>query len=81
MSKQLILITAPFNCGYCKTAEKELPSLCESKGWDLIKMEDDPKDSVGANTYPTIMFRVNNKMVDTLNGYQKNEIEKNLKKY
>ena len=24
MSKQLILITAPFNCGYCKKAQEEL---------------------------------------------------------
>ena len=29
MSKQLILITAPFNCGYCETAKKELPSLVQ----------------------------------------------------
>ena len=40
-NKQLILITAPFNCGYCKTAKKELPSLCESKGWELIEIEDE----------------------------------------
>ena len=41
MSKQLILITAPFNCGYCKKAQEELPTLCESKGWELIEIEDD----------------------------------------
>ena len=81
-NKQLILITAPFNCGYCKTAQKELPALCESKGWELIEMEDDPKDSVGADTFPTIMFRVNDKMVDTIVGYGgKENISKKLNKY
>ena len=39
MSKQLILITAPFNCGYCKRAQEELPTLCENKGWELIEIE------------------------------------------
>ena len=82
MSKQLILITAPFNCGYCKTAQKELPSLCESKGWKLVEMEDDPKDSVGADTYPTLMVRVNDKMVDTITGYSgKSQIETKLNLY
>ena len=46
MSKQLILITAPFNCGYCKTAQKELPALCESKGWELIEMENEQDDDI-----------------------------------
>ena len=36
MSKQLILITAPFNCGFCKKAQTELPKLCESTGWELV---------------------------------------------
>tara|TARA_A100001201_G_scaffold124550_2_gene108644 strand:+ start:101 stop:352 length:252 start_codon:yes stop_codon:yes gene_type:complete len=83
MSKQLILITAPFNCGYCKTAQKELPSLCESKGWELIEMENEQDDdSLPVNTYPTIMFRVDNKMVDTMTGYGgKEKIEEKLNSY
>ena len=81
-NKQLILITAPFNCGYCARAQAELPALCESKGWELIEMEDDPKDSVGADTFPTIMFRVNDKMVDTITGYPgKESVENTLKSY
>ena len=39
--KQLILITAPFNCGFCKRAQNELPELCESKGWELIEFENE----------------------------------------
>tara|TARA_B100000287_G_scaffold369093_1_gene365752 strand:- start:547 stop:798 length:252 start_codon:yes stop_codon:yes gene_type:complete len=83
MSKQLILITAPFNCSYCKKAEKELPALCESKGWELIKMEDESGDSgFPVDTYPTIMLRTNNKMVDTITGYPgKESVENTLKSY
>ena len=41
MSKQLILITAPFNCGHCARAIKELPSICEEKGWEFIEMKNE----------------------------------------
>tara|TARA_Y100000296_G_C5069938_1_gene204368 strand:- start:176 stop:427 length:252 start_codon:yes stop_codon:yes gene_type:complete len=70
MSKQLILITAPFNCGFCKKAQEELPPLCENKGWELIEIEDEQGDSgFPVDTYPTLMIRVNDKMVDTVTGY------------
>ena len=70
MSKQLILITAPFNCGYCAKAQAELPELCESKGWDLIEIEDENGDSgFPVETYPTLMIRTNDKMVDNITGY------------
>ena len=83
MSKQLILITAPFNCGYCKTAQKELPPLCESKGWELIEMENENNDdSLPVDTYPTIMMRVNDKMVDTITGYPgKDHVKDKLNSY
>jgi len=83
MSKQLILITAPFNCGYCKKAEKELPTLCESKGWELIEIEDEKGDSgFPVETYPTMMVRVNDKMVETITGYPgKDSIETKLNSY
>ena len=83
MSKQLILITAPFNCGYCTTAQKELPALCESKGWEFIEIEDEKGTSgFPVETYPTLMVRVNNKMVDTITGYNgKDQIETKLNSY
>ena len=83
MSKQLILITAPFNCGYCKRAQSELPSLCESKGWELIEIEDENGDSgFPVETYPTFMVRINDKMVDTIQGYAgKDSIETKLNSY
>ena len=83
MSKQLILITAPFNCSYCKKAEKELPALCESKGWELIEMENErDDDSLPVSTYPTIMMRVDEKIVDTITGYGgKEKIEEKLNSY
>ena len=37
MSKQLILITAPFGCGHCAKALKELPPICEENGWEFIE--------------------------------------------
>ena len=82
MSKQLILITAPFNCGHCTKAQQELPTLCESKGWELIEIEEDPKDTLGTETYPTFMVRVNDKMVDTMVGYKgKDQMETKLNSY
>ena len=82
-NKQLILITAPFNCGYCKKAQNDLPSLCENKGWELVEIEDEAGDSgFPVDTYPTIMLRTNNKMVDTITGYPgKESVENTLKSY
>ena len=83
MSKQLILITAPFNCGYCGKAQQELPKLCESKGWELIEIENEPGDETfPVETYPTFMVRINNRMVDTITGYVgKDQIETKLNSY
>ena len=85
MSKQLILITAPFNCGYCKTAQKELPELCKKHGFELIEMEDeksgDKNKDLPVDIYPTILFRVNEKITKTLNGYSKNNILTEIKKH
>ena len=81
--KQLILITAPFNCGFCKRAQAELPELCESKGWELIEfINERGKEQFPVESYPTFMVRINDKMVDTIKGYGgKNKIEEQLKKY
>ena len=83
MSKQLILITAPFNCGYCKRAQEELPTLCESKGWELMEIENEPGDETfPVETYPTFMVRVDDKMVDTIVGYSgKDLMETKLNSY
>ena len=83
MSKQLILITAPFNCGYCKKAQEELPTLLESKGWELIEIENEPGDETfPVETYPTFMVRINDKMVDTITGYNgKDLMETKLNSY
>ena len=81
MSKQLILITAPFGCSHCKKAQKELPNWTSKNGWEYTEIEDDPKDKLGTDTYPTIMIRVNEKMVDTIVGYNKKSLLENLKQY
>ena len=82
-NKQLILITAPFNCGHCKRAQDELPILCENNGWELLEIEDEKGDSgFPIETYPTFMVRVNDKMVDTITGYPgKETIENKLNSY
>ena len=83
MSKQLIMITAPFNCGYCETAKKDLPSIYEENGFELIEMqnENNTDEDLPVNMYPTIMFRVNEKIKTTLNGYNKKNILNEIKKY
>ena len=83
MSKQLIMITAPFNCGYCETTKKDLPSICEENGFELIEMqnENNKDEDLPVNMYPTIMFRVNEKIKTTLNGYNKKNILNEIKKY
>ena len=84
MSKQLILITAPFNCGHCARAIKELPSLCEEQGWEFIEMKNedkDPKDKLPVDLYPTVMVRVKEEIKNTLKGYNKDKILTELKKY
>ena len=83
MSKQLILISAPFNCGHCSRAIKELPSICEEKGWEFVEMknEKDSKDNLPVESYPTFMVRINEEIKDTIRGYNKDKILTELKKY
>ena len=84
MSKQLILITAPFNCGHCAKAIKELPPICEENGWEFIEMKNDSKeqdDKLPVDLYPTIMVRVNEEIKNTFNGYNKPKIITEFKKY
>jgi len=81
MSKQLILITAPFGCSHCEKAQQELPDWTSKNGWEYTEIKDDPKDQLGTDTYPTVMVRVNEKMVKTIVGYNKENLIKELKKY
>mgnify|MGYP003130625905 FL=1 len=83
MSKQLILITAPFNCGHCARAIKELPTLCEEQGFEFIEMknEKDSKDNLPVDMYPTVMIRVNEEIKNTLRGYNQKNILTEIKKY
>ena len=85
MSKQLILITAPFNCGHCARAVKELPSICEEKGWEFIEMQDEktgnPEEDLPVDMYPTIMVRVDEQIKNTIKGYNQNNLITELKKY
>ena len=84
MSKQLILITAPFNCGHCAKAIKELPSICEENGWEFIEMKnskENPKENLPVDLYPTVMVRVNEEIKDTIKGYNKDRLLTELKKY
>ena len=83
MSKQLILITAPFNCGHCARAIKELPLMCEEKKFEFIEMKNEQKsdDNLPVDLYPTIMVRVNEEIKNTINGYNQKNILTELKKY
>jgi hypothetical protein len=83
MAKQLILITAPFNCGHCARALQELPPVCEEQGWEFIEMKNEAKskDNLPVDLYPTIMVRVDEKIQTTIKGYNKNNLLTELKKY
>ena len=83
MSKQLILITAPFNCGHCEKAIKELPPICEKQGWEFIEMKNEKgnKDNLPVDMYPTVMVRVNEEIKNTLKGYNQKGILTEIKKY
>ena len=84
MSKQLILITAPFGCGHCAKAIKELPPICEEQGWEFIEMKntkEKPEENLPVDLYPTIMVRVDETIKDTLKGYNQARILKELKKH
>ena len=85
MSKQLILISAPFNCGHCARAIKELPSICEENGFEFIEMKNEkeqkPEDNLPVDLYPTIMVRVNEEIKNTIKGYTQAKIITELKKY
>ena len=83
MSKQLILITAPFNCGHCAKAIKELPAICEQHGFEFIEMKNEKgnEDNLPVELYPTIMVRVDEKIQNTINGYNQKRILTEIKKY
>ena len=84
MSKQLILITAPFNCGHCVRALKELPTVCEEQGWEFVEIKntkDKPEDNLPVDMYPTIMVRVDEQIKNTIKGYNQNNLITELKKY
>ncbi len=83
MTKQLIMVTAPFNCGYCDTAKKVLPEVCKKNGYELIEMqnENDKNEDLPVDMYPTIMIRVNDDIKEVMNGYNEKEILSKIKKY
>ena len=85
MSKQLILITADFNCGHCTKARKELPTVCESNGWEYTEIKNEktanPEDKLPVDMYPTIMLRVNGKMAEVVKGFNPGKLTETLKKY
>ena len=85
MSKQLILITAPFNCGHCVKAIKECPTICEENGWEFNEIKNEqtkePDEKLPVDMYPTFMLRVDGKMAEVIRGYNKPKLLEIIKKY
>ena len=84
MSKQLILISAPFNCGHCSKALKELPPICKKEGWEFIEMKNESKekdDQLPVDLYPTVMIRGNGKMEKVMQGYNQAKLLEEFKKH
>ena len=82
-NKQLIMITAPFNCGFCSRAQKELPEICKNDGWELVEMQNEKgsKDNLPVESYPTFMVRVDNEMKEVVKGFNPTKLTEILKKY
>ena len=82
MSKQLIIITAPFNCPHCTRAMNELPPYCEENNWELIEMKNTrSEDDFPVETYPTLMIRVDEELKETMKGYNLNGLKPKLEIY
>ena len=82
MTKQLIIITAPFNCPHCTKAMKELPPYCEENNWELIEMKNTrAEDDFPVETYPTLMLRVDEEVKETMKGYTLNGLKPKLEIY
>ena len=82
MNKQLFTITAPFGCGHCARAIKELPPYCEENGWEFIEMKNERKeDDFPVETYPTILIRVDEELKETIAGYNFNSLKGKLESY
>ena len=84
VEKQLIIITAPFNCGHCARALQELPPYCEENGWEFIEMKNEGKgseDDFPVETYPTILIRVGEEVKETMKGYNFAGITPKLETY
>ena len=80
--KQLILITAPFNCGHCARALKELPPYCEENKWEFIEMKNERgEEDFPVETYPTILIRVDEVVEDTLKGYNFGSLKSKLETF
>ena len=84
MSKQLILITAPFGCGHCEKAKNDLPDWTRQNGWEFIEIKNEgqgSEDDFPVETYPTILIRVNEELKDTKKGYNFNSLKGVLETY
>jgi hypothetical protein len=81
-TKQLIIITAPFNCPHCTRAMDELPPICEENNWELIEMKNTrSEDDFPVETYPTMMIRVDDEVKETMKGYNLNGLKPKLLTY
>tara|TARA_R110000851_G_scaffold151280_1_gene292399 strand:- start:457 stop:717 length:261 start_codon:yes stop_codon:yes gene_type:complete len=82
--KQLIIITAPFNCGHCARALQELPEYCEENNIEFIEMKNEGKgheDDFPVETYPTILIRVDEEVKETMKGYSFEGLKSKIEKY
>ena len=81
-NKQLIIITAPFNCPHCTKAMNELPPYYEENNWELIEMKNTrSEDDFPVETYPTMMIRVNENIEDTIKGFNLQGLKSKLETY
>ena len=78
---ELTLVLAPFECPLCEYIKTTLPSYCKERGWKLIMVEDGKNREYDVEYYPHIQIKINDTIVDTIEGISDKEIMKKLKQY
>jgi len=78
--KEMILILAPFECKLCEQVKKLLPSYCRSRGWKLTQIVDEESE-YDIEYYPHIQIKINDTIVDTIEGFTRPELFKKLIQY
>ena len=72
--KEIEVILANFNCPLCNFLKDFLPIFCKERGWKLTQIVDDKGEHDYVEMYPHIKVKINDTIVDTIEGIPHKEI-------